>query len=34
MEDPLGIPDQDLYDLLMGEYPNWVKQARSKQLLR
>lgn len=34
VEDPLRIPDQDLYDLLMGEYPNWVKQARSKQLLR
>ncbi|NES94661.1 MAG: stress protein [Desertifilum sp. SIO1I2] len=34
VEDPLGIPDQDLYDLLMSEYPNWVKQARSKQLLR
>lgn len=31
--DPESIPDQKLYDLLMTEYPNWVKAAKSKQVL-
>lgn len=31
--DPAGIPDNQLYDLLMTEYPGWVKLARSKGLI-
>jgi stress response protein SCP2 len=33
-EDPKNIADQDLYDLLMTEYPSWVQVAQAKQLLR
>lgn len=32
--DPAAIPDADLYDLLMNEYPGWVTQARARGLLR
>ena len=31
--DPEGIPDDQLYDLLMAEYPRWVQEAQAKQLL-
>lgn len=34
VEDPETIADQELYDLLMAEYPNWVKLAKAKNLLR
>jgi hypothetical protein len=33
VEDPEAIADQELYDLLMTEYPNWLKTARSRGLL-
>ena len=33
LEDPESISDQQLYDLLMTEYPSWVKLAKTKQLL-
>jgi len=33
VEDPEAIADQDLYDLLMTEYPNWLKTARDRGLL-
>jgi len=33
VEDPAHISDDELYDLLMGEYPNWLKEAREKSLL-
>lgn len=32
VEDPETIGDQELYDLLMSEYPAWVKAARGKGL--
>ncbi|NEO85046.1 MAG: VWA domain-containing protein [Spirulina sp. SIO3F2] len=31
--DPLETPDDQLYDLLMTEYPDWVKQAQAQGLL-
>lgn len=31
---PARIPDSQLYDLLMTEYPDWVKLAASKGLMR
>ncbi|MCC5667742.1 TerD family protein [Nostoc sp. CHAB 5784] len=34
LEDPENIADQELYDLLMTEYPNWVKLAKINNLLR
>lgn len=34
VEDPEIIADQELYDLLMTEYPGWVKLAKTKKLLR
>jgi hypothetical protein len=34
VEDPESIADEQLYDLMMTEYPDWVKLARTKQLLR
>lgn len=34
LEDPENIPDRELYDLLMTEYPNWVKLAKTKNLLQ
>jgi len=33
LEDPESIADEELYDLLTAEYPNWVKSARIKNLL-
>jgi len=33
VEDPENIADEELYDLLTAEYPNWVKSARLKNLL-
>ncbi|MDJ1170252.1 VWA domain-containing protein [Roseofilum sp. BLCC_M154] len=33
VEDPEAIADQELYDLLMTEYPHWLKTARSRGLL-
>jgi stress response protein SCP2 len=33
LEDPESIADEELYDLLTTEYPNWVKSARLKNLL-
>jgi len=34
VEDPAAIPDDELFELLMTEYPGWLKQAREKGLLR
>jgi hypothetical protein len=34
IEDPSSIPDDELYNLLMQEYPAWIKEARSKGLLQ
>lgn len=31
--EPDVLPDEELYDLLMGEYPDWVKAAPGKGLL-
>jgi len=31
---PADIPDDELFDLLMTEYPGWLPQARAKGLLR
>jgi stress response protein SCP2 len=33
IEDPEHIADEELYDLLTAEYPNWVKSARLKNIL-
>lgn len=33
LEDPESVPDERLYDLLMTEYPSWVKLAKTKKLL-
>ena len=33
VSDPADIPDQELYDLLMSEYPGWVKEAKIKGLI-
>lgn len=33
VEDPISIADNELYDLLMQEYPDWVKLAKPKGLL-
>ncbi|WP_282155154.1 VWA domain-containing protein [Cytobacillus gottheilii] len=33
IEDPGHISDSELYDLLMQEYPQWVKEAKQKGLL-
>ncbi|QFS46619.1 VWA domain-containing protein [Nostoc sphaeroides] len=33
LEDPENIADKELYDLLMTEYPNWLKLAKIKKLL-
>lgn len=32
--DPANIPDDQLFELLMGEYPGWLTQARTKGLLQ
>jgi hypothetical protein len=34
IENPESIADQELYDLLMTEYPNWLKLAKTKNLLQ
>ncbi|MGK7904783.1 MAG: VWA domain-containing protein [Hormoscilla sp.] len=34
VEDPESISDDELYELLMSEYPTWVKLAQNKDLLR
>ncbi|SFA69792.1 MULTISPECIES: VWA domain-containing protein [unclassified Bacillus (in: firmicutes)] len=34
VEDPRSTPDAELYDLLMEEYPGWVKQANAKGLIQ
>ena len=31
--DPMALPDDQLYDLLMNEYPAWLKLARQQGLL-
>ena len=31
--DPMALPDDQLYDLLMNEYPGWVQGARQLGLL-
>jgi len=33
VEDPSGISDEELYDLLMAEYPTWLKQAHDNGLI-
>ena len=33
LEDPESIADEELYDLLTAEYPDWIKSARLKNLL-
>ena len=30
--DPEAVPDDELYDLLMGEYPGWVKAAGPRMI--
>ena len=32
VKDPVAVSDDELYDLLMQEYPEWVKTARTKGL--
>ena len=34
VEDPLEVSDTELYDLLMTEYPGWVKSASQKGLIQ
>lgn len=34
VEDPLELSDTELYDLLMTEYPGWVKNASQKALIQ
>ncbi|MGZ4557377.1 MAG: VWA domain-containing protein, partial [Mycobacteriaceae bacterium] len=34
VEDPAAIPDEQLFELLMTEYPAWLTQARAQGLLR
>jgi stress response protein SCP2 len=34
VEDPASISDNELYDLLMQEYPEWVKAATAKGLIQ
>ena len=34
VQNPADIPDDQLFDLLMTEYPGWLPQARAKGLLR
>ena len=31
--DPMLLPDDQLFDLLMNEYPGWVRMARQRGLL-
>lgn len=32
--DPTAIPDSQLYDLMMTEYPGWITKAKEKNLLK
>lgn len=34
LEDPESVEDDRLYELLMNEYPGWVKLAKRQKLLR
>ncbi len=34
VEDPESVRDDELYDLLMGEYPSWARGAPSRGLIR
>jgi stress response protein SCP2 len=34
VEDPAALSDDQLFDLMMAEYPNWLQQARSRGLVR
>ncbi|MEQ8156695.1 MAG: VWA domain-containing protein [Clostridiaceae bacterium] len=34
VEDPSLVPDDELYDLLLGEYPKWLKEAKEKSVLK
>jgi len=34
VEDPANIADESLYELLMAEYPEWVKKAKQQGLLK
>lgn len=34
LKDPASVDDELLYDLLMNEYPSWVKEAKAKGILR
>jgi hypothetical protein len=34
VQDPANVSDEQLFDLLMGEYPDWLSQARRKGLAR
>ena len=34
VEDPANLDDDQLFDLLMGEYPAWLRHARDHRLLR
>jgi len=33
VEDPESIPDEELYDLMLGEYAGWVTQARGRGMI-
>lgn len=33
VQDPAAVADNELYDLLMEEYPQWIKEAKMKGLL-
>ena len=33
VKDPAAVSDDELYDLLLQEYPEWVKTARAKGLI-
>ncbi|MEE1755001.1 vWA domain-containing protein [Streptomyces sp. SP18CS02] len=33
-QDPRRVPDQDLYDRLVGEFPAWLAAARARGILR
>jgi hypothetical protein len=34
VEDPEEVTDEELYDLLMAEYPQWLILAKEKQMLK
>jgi hypothetical protein len=33
VKDPADIPDNQLYDLMMTEYPSWLQQAKQRGLV-